>query len=71
MARPLYAFFRGIKNGRKAGKIGYEWQKPQKKAFKQLINTFTTAPILQYYNPTLPIRIKIDASDFAFAAIIF
>ena len=41
IARSLYALLRGIKNERKAGKIGYKWQKPQKQAFKQLITAFT------------------------------
>jgi len=59
-----------MKNGRKAGKIGHEWQKPQKEAFKELITAFTTAPILRYYDPALPIRIETDVSDFAFIAII-
>ena len=70
MARPLHALLQGIKNGRKAGNIGYIWQKPQQEAFKQLITAFTTAPILRYYNPAFPIRIKTDASDFALAAIL-
>jgi len=70
IARPLHALLRGIKNGRKAGKIGHKWQKPQKEAFKKLITAFTIDLILRYYDPTFPIRIETDVSDFALAIII-
>jgi len=70
ITHPLHTLLRGMRNRRKAGKIGHEWQEPQKKAFKQLIIVFTIASILQYYNPTLPIRIKTNVNDFALATII-
>ena len=70
IARPSHLLLRGIKNGRKDGKIGHNWQKPQQEAFKQLISAFTIAPILWYYNPALPLCVETDASDFALAAII-
>ena len=36
-----------------------------KKAFNQLRQVFTKAPILQHFNPKYYIRIKIDASGYA------
>lgn len=39
------------------------------KAFEKLKVAFTTAPVLQHFNPTLPSTIVTDASDFALSAI--
>ena len=70
IAHSLHLLLRGMKNGRKAGNIGHEWQEPQQEAFERLITAFTTAPILRHYDPKLLSRVEADASDFALAAII-
>ena len=41
-----------------------------KQAFEQLKLAFTTAPVLQHFNPTLPLTLITDASDYAFASIL-
>ena len=41
-----------------------------KHAFEELKLAFTTAPVLQHFNPTLPLTLITDASDYAFAAIL-
>ena len=41
-----------------------------KNAFLKLKLAFTTAPVLCHFNPTLPITLITDASDFAFASIL-
>jgi hypothetical protein len=59
-----------MKNGRKPGLIGHDWQEPQQQAFEKLIDSFTTAPILRHYDPTCPIRIETDASSAALAGVL-
>ena len=39
-------------------------------AFEQLKLAFTTAPVLQHFNPVLPSTLITDASDYAFASIL-
>ena len=39
-------------------------------AFKQLIHAFTSAPLLRYFDPNLPLRLEIDASKQAIRSII-
>ena len=41
-----------------------------KQAFKELKLAFTTAPVLQHFNPTLPSTLITDASDFTFTSIL-
>ena len=41
-----------------------------KGAFKQLKLAFTTAPVLQHFDPQLPSTLITDASDFTFASIL-
>ena len=41
-----------------------------KESFEQLKLAFTTAPVLQHFNPNLPSTIITDASDFAIASIL-
>ena len=43
---------------------------PAIKSFETLKLSFTTAPLLQHFNPTLPTTIITDASDFALASIL-
>jgi transposase InsO family protein len=43
---------------------------PQQQAFESLLKSFTTAPILSYFDPTFPITVETDASDYAMGAIL-
>jgi hypothetical protein len=51
---------------------GKNWQSSDlyKKAFKMLKQSFTMAPVLQYYDLTLPIIVETDVSDFVIGAIL-
>ena len=51
-----------------AGK--FEWSRVADAAFVQLKRAFTTAPILQHFDPEKPIVLQTDASGFAIAGII-
>jgi hypothetical protein len=44
IAKPIQDLLRGMKNGRKPGLIGSNWQGAQQKAFEGLIGKFATAP---------------------------
>jgi RNase H-like domain found in reverse transcriptase len=59
-----------MKNGRKPGVIGSDWQEPQQRAFEYLIDRFTTAHILRHYDPKIPIRLEMDASQWALAGVL-
>lgn len=48
----------------------FEWTSTQDEAFKSLKRHFTTAPILQHFNPSQPITVETDASDFAIAGVL-
>jgi hypothetical protein len=70
VARPILLLLKGMKKGRKPGLIGHEWQEPQQRAFEELIDRFTTAPLLRHYDPKLPLRLETDASHWALAGIL-
>ena len=70
IARPLHDLMKGMKNGRKPGQIGTDWQEPQEQAYHRLIDAFTTAPVLRHYDPSSPIRVETDASHHALAGIL-
>ena len=61
---------KGMKNGRKPGQIGANWQEPQEQAYNYLIDAFTTAPILHHYDPAKQLRVETDASKYALAGIL-
>ncbi|CEH18636.1 retrotransposon nucleocapsid protein [Ceraceosorus bombacis] len=44
------------------------WEDAQQKAFDALKDAFTRKPLLQHYNPTLPVLLETDASNHAIAA---
>ncbi|SAM05196.1 hypothetical protein [Absidia glauca] len=48
----------------------FNWSEQTQQVFKKLKETFTSAPILQLFNPDLPCTIETDASDFAIAGVI-
>jgi len=50
--------------------IKWEWTDPVQAAFDSLKTAFTTAPILCYFDPSKPIILETNASDFAIGAII-
>ena len=49
-----------------------EWQtSPEiEKAQKQLVEAFTTAPVLRHFDPNIPAIVETNASDFALGAIL-
>ena len=62
LTAPLTSFTRkGVK---------FSWSSEAKKAFWALQQAFTSAPILQHFQPDLPLTIEVDASDFALGCIL-
>ena len=59
---------KGSKNGKKAGP--YIMTDEAQKAFKRLKNTFSSAPVLQHFDPSKLIRIETDASGFIITGIL-
>ena len=62
IARPLHKL---TQQNRK-----WNWDKEEQDAFEQLKHAFTQAPILQHFDPDLPITVEADASNFAIGAIL-
>lgn len=50
--------------------INFEWTTKEQEAFDDLKKRFTTAPILQHFQPDLPLVLETDASDFAIAGVL-
>ena len=48
----------------------FEWTKEQQKAFEQLKEKLTTAPVLAIPDPAKPFTITTDASDYAIGAVL-
>jgi hypothetical protein len=46
------------------------WSKNCSEAFKKLKAEFLKAPVLQHFNPSLPITVTTDGSDFTISGII-
>lgn len=65
---PLTRLLRGGKQGKHFGE--FKWDASAEQAFTTLRSAFTQAPLLQHYDPSLPIRVETDASGFALAAIL-
>jgi len=49
---------------------GWTWSPEAEKAFQELKQRFTMAPILAHFDATKPVIIKTDASDFALGAVL-
>ena len=65
---PLTGMLKGSVSGRKSGP--FEWSKDAETAFRKLLERFTSAPLLIYFEPSRRTRIETDASAYAIAAII-
>ena len=50
--------------------VKFTWSPAADAAFRQLQQAFTSAPVLQHYQPELPLTIEADASDFALGCIL-
>ena len=50
--------------------IKFEWGRSEDEAFNTLKEAFTSAPILQHFQPSKSIVIETDASDYAIAGIL-
>ena len=48
----------------------FAWSLEVEEAFRALQQAFTTTPILQHFQPTQPLTIEADASDFALDCIL-
>ena len=48
----------------------FRWNPAANAAFAALRTAFTRAPILKYFDPTLPVVLETDASEFALGAVI-
>src|SRR5438067_2538203 len=48
--------------------VPFQWDEPAQKAFDALKEKFTTAPVLMVFDPTKPIYIETDASNYALGA---
>ena len=50
--------------------VRFTWSDETAVAFRSLQQAFTTAPILRYYQPDLPLTVEADASDFALGCVL-
>ena len=50
--------------------VKFSWSSQADEAFRALKLAFTSAPILQHFQPDLPLTIEADASDFALGCIL-
>ncbi|CCE34914.1 uncharacterized protein CPUR_08853 [Claviceps purpurea 20.1] len=63
IARPLTD---SVKLDRKA----WQWTQDMQTAFQSLKDCFSTAPILIHFNPSVPVVVEADASDFALGGVL-
>ena len=64
----LTGILKGSVSSRKSGL--FEWSKDAETTFRKLLERFTSAPLLIYFEPSRRTRIETDASAYAIAAII-
>ena len=48
----------------------FHWTPEAEAAFQSLKTAFTSAPILQHFQPNLPLTIEADASDFGLGCVL-
>jgi hypothetical protein len=48
----------------------FTWGPSQDEAFSKLKQAFTSGPILRHFDPSLPIQIETDASNFALGGVL-
>ena len=48
----------------------WEWSEKHSDQFRQLQECITTSPVLQYFNPNLPIKLSVDASNEGLGAVL-
>lgn len=65
---PLTELLKGSKNGKKPGSV--QLNERETKAFRTLLEAFTKAPLLRFFDPARPIRVETDASGFGMAGIL-
>jgi transposase InsO family protein len=63
IAAPMTSLLRG-------GKQNLDWGGKEQEAFQTLKNAFLAAPLLQHFDPTLPVFVETDASGFAIAGVL-
>jgi hypothetical protein len=68
VSHPLTSLLKGSNSGKKEGP--FWWPDEAEKAFRQLVEAFTTAPVLMHFDPRRRIRVETDASAFAVAGIL-
>ena len=65
IAAPLTTLTRKVSRAQK-----FTWTPEADAAFRQLQQAFTSAPILQHFQPDIPLTLEADASDFAIGCIL-
>ena len=65
---PLSDMLKGSKNGKKKGL--FVMTDEVKKAFEDLKEAFTKAPVTQHHDPDKPLRLETDSSGYAIAGIL-
>jgi hypothetical protein len=65
---PLIELLKGSKDRRKPGSI--KLNNRESKVFRDLLDAFSIASLLRYFNPEGPIRLETDISGFGIARIL-
>lgn len=68
IAAPLTSLLKGSKEGKKTGPL--DWTEEAEEAFQTLCSTFASAPFLRHFDPTKPLRVETDASNYALGAVL-
>lgn len=68
VAKDITDLLLGMEKGRKTGP--FVWTDSAQHAFSRLKELFTTAPILQHYDPSRRTRVETDASGFALSGVL-
>ena len=68
IATPLTDLLKGSKEGKKPGPL--DWTDSADLAFRQLRDTFASAPFLRHFDPSQKLRLETDASNFGIGAVL-